>query len=280
MDFIYIWSNSNSDFFMDKLLEYKLMKYPDDFINQVIQGDCIEVMKGIPDISADLTLTDPPYMISNEVIITRGRNKMKFKGKDIIQDFGEWDKFNSLDEFFNWTFKWIDEVVRVLRCGGMFCSYFDRDKINLLSRYLQDKYLFKVKGYYADLKSNPVPQARKVKWMNGWEIIGMWQKPGGKLTYNYQLGQAKDWGIRPIVGHTTKEDGRRCHPTQKPISVMEKFISYWSNKNDIIIDPFLGSGTTAVACKELGRRYIGIEINPKDCERARNRIKAISELLF
>ena len=256
------------------------MKYPDDYINKIICDDCIETMKGIPDNIVDLIFTDPPYMISNEIVITRGRNRMKFKGKDISQDFGDWDKFNSLDEFMSWTFKWLDEAIRILRGGGMLCSYFDKDKVNFISRYLQDKYGFKCKGYYADLKSNPVPQARKVKWMNGWEIIGMWQKPGGKLTYNYQLGQAKDWGIRAIVGHTTKEDGERIHPTQKPISVGKKFIQYWSNKEDLFLDCFCGSGAFIVAAKELNRRYIGIDNLSKYCKITERRLLNTIESLF
>ena len=255
------------------------MTYPDDYINKILNGDCIELMKKIPDGSVNFILTDPPYMISNEVKITRGRNQMKFKGKDISHDFGEWDKFNSLNEFMEWTFEWINETVRILSDGGMLCSYFDRDKVNFLSRYLQDKHNFKVKGYYADLKSNPVPQARKVKWMNGWEIIGMWQKPNGKLTYNYKLGQAKDWGIRPVVGHTTKADGERSHPCQKPISVAKKFISYWSNPNDLFLDCFCGSGAFLVAAKELNRRYVGCEKNQKYVEIANKRLNnTITEL--
>ncbi len=254
------------------------MNYPEDYINKVIEGDCLEIMKDIPDNSIDLILTDPPYMISQEVKITRGRNTMIFKGKDIDLDFGNWDKFKSLDEFMIWTFNWVDETVRVLRNGGMFCCYFDRDKINFISKYLKDKYNFKCKGYYADLKSNPVPQARKVKWMSGWEIIGMWQKPNGKLTYNYQLGQAKDWGIRPIVGHTTKEDGRRSHPTQKPIKIGDKFISYWSNENDIFLDCFCGTGAFLISAKKLNRKYIGIEKNQKYYKIARKRLS--QEYLF
>lgn len=261
-------------------LDRDVLVYPDNFINKVICGDSLELMKLIPAEAVELIFTDPPYAISNEVVITRGRNKMKFKGKDISQDFGDWDKFNSLDEFMDWTFKWLDEAVRILRGGGMLCSYFDRDKVNFISRYLQDKYGFKCKGYYADLKSNPVPQARKVKWMNGWEIIGMWQKPGGKLAYNYQLGQAKDWGVRAIVGHTTKEDGERIHPTQKPISIAKKFISYWSNKDDIVLDPFMGTGFVLIGCKELNRRFIGIEKDIRYCQKAERRLMNTIGSLF
>ena len=205
---------------------------------------------------------------------------MKFKGSDIDQCFGEWDKFKSIDDFMLWTFEWVDEAVRLLRDGGMFCCYFDRDKINFLSRYLQNKHKFKLKGYYADCKSNPVPQARKVKWMSGWEIIGMWQKPGGKLTYNYQLGQHVNYSVRPIVADTKKEDGRRVHPTQKPIKIARVFIRYWSNKGDIVLDPFCGSGWACIAAKKEGRKFCGIDESKKYCEFSRSRLKAVTPNLF
>lgn len=252
------------------------MRYPDDVVNQIICGDCLEIMKEIPDNSIDALISDPPYGISTEMKITRTRNTMKFKATtDLSGNFGKWDKFETIHEFMQFTYAWVDEVDRILKGGGMFICYFDRDKINFLSHYLQSKG-YKSKGYYADCKSNPVPQARKVKWMNGWEECGLWQKSNGKLTYNYKEGQHKDYGIRPICGG--KE--RTKHPTQKPKSVITDFVRWWTNKNDIILDPFIGSGTTGVACKELGRRYIGIEINPEYCEIAQNRIKAIPESLF
>jgi len=122
----------------------------------------------------DAIITDPPYGIANEVVITRTRNTMKFKtSKDINHNFGEWDKFNTMQDFFDFTFAWVDLAIELLRDGGMFISYFDKDKINFLSHYLQRKG-FKIKGYYADCKTNPVPQARKVKWQNGWEMAGLW----------------------------------------------------------------------------------------------------------
>lgn len=236
----------------------------------LVLGDCREAMKKIPSESIDLVITDPPYGISREVVISRKRNLGKFRGSDIVLDFGEWDKFDDLKSFFDFTFEWVDECIRVLRPGGMFVCYFDRDKINFLSYYLQQKG-FKSKGYFAHIKSNPVPQARKVKWMNAWEEIGLWQKNGGKLTYNYQLGQHPDYMIVPIVGG--KE--RLKHPTQKPERIIELFIKYWTNENDIILDPFVGTGTTLKVAKDLGRNSIGIEINSEYFEMAKQRTEII-----
>jgi len=237
-------------------------------INKIYQDDALEILKIFPNEFVDVVITDPPYGISTEMLITRTRNTMKFKATtDLSGNFGEWDKFKDIHEFMQFTYKWVDEADRVLKKGGMFISYFDRDKINFLSHYLQNKG-YKSKGYYADCKSNPVPQARKVKWMNAWEEIGLWQKHGGKLTYNYKEGQHKDYGIRPIVGGRE----RTKHPTQKPESVIADLIRWWTKPKDIILDPFIGSGTTAVVAKRLGRNFIGIEIDLKYIKVANQRL--------
>lgn len=238
-------------------------------LNKIYNADCLEGIKQLDDNSIDAIITDPPYGISNEIKITRGRNKMKFKGSDLTNDFGNWDKFNNMNEFMQFTYNWVDECVRVLRNGGIFISYFDRDKINFLSHYLQNRHSFRFKDYFADCKSNPVPQARKVKWSSGFEIVGMWQKPDGKLTYNFEYGQQANYIIRPIVGG--KE--RSKHPTQKSQKVLELFLKYWTNENDIVLDPFMGSGTTAVACAKLNRNYIGFDSNPEYCQIAEKRLE-------
>lgn len=94
------------------------------------------------------------------------------------------------------------------------------------------------------------------------------QKPGGKLTFNYQLGQHPDYMIVPVV--SGKE--RLNYPTQKPQKIIELFIKYWSNEGDIILDPFAGTGTTLKVAKELKRSCIGIEINPEYVEMCKKRI--------
>ncbi|MEO0190954.1 MAG: site-specific DNA-methyltransferase [candidate division WOR-3 bacterium] len=246
------------------------------YLNQVITADCFDVLKKLPDNSIDMILTDPPYMISKEVKITRGRNRMKFKGPDINLSFGKWDYFPNAQEYYKFTFRWIDECARVLKPGRILAFWFDRDKINFPSVYLQKRHNFKSKGYFAMIKSNPVPQARKVKWMNGWEMIGLWQKPGGKLVFNYQLGQQPDYMIVPIVGHTTKDGDARFHPTQKHVKIAKLFIQYWTNPGDIVLDPFAGSGTIGVASYMLDRKFILIEAEEKYAELSRQRIDKLA----
>ncbi|MBQ8465307.1 MAG: site-specific DNA-methyltransferase [Alphaproteobacteria bacterium] len=150
----------------------------------------------------------------------------------------------------------------------MLVCFFDRDRVNFLSHYLQVQYGFKCKGYFAFIKQNPVPQARKVKFMNGWEVAVMLQKPDGALTFNYENGQQPDYIFLPVCNGNERTE----HPTQKPLKAIYPFIRYFTNKNDLILDPFAGSGTTAVAARNLGRRFIVIEREPRYVEIIRTRL--------
>jgi DNA modification methylase len=245
--------------------------YRDDLV-EIWRGDCLEVLPRLAadGLSADLVFADPPYGISRDVRISRG-DRVKFKGKDISLFFGEWDVFSGEEEFWEFTFAWADAALGILRPGGMLCSFFDRDKINFLSAYLRKRHGCKPKGYFAWVKTNAVPQARKVKWMNAWEVVGMWQKPGGPLCYNWELGQHPDYLTTSVPGNTAGEDGPRLHPTQKPVRVAELFIAYWTPPGGLVVDPFLGSGTTAVAAKRLGRRCVGVELDEGWCRAAAER---------
>lgn len=233
-----------------------------DFYNgRVWCGDCLKVMSGFSVNSVDMILTDAPYGIANDNKITKSKNSKFKKPLTVSHDFGAWDRFDSFEEFLNFTYSWVDLCCSVLKPGGVFITFFDRDKINFLSHYVQNKYGFKCKGYFAFIKTNPVPQARKVKFMNAWEEAGIWQKPGGKLTFNYQNGQQPDYMLLPIcAGHE-----RTNHPTQKPLKLLYPLIRYFSNPGDLILDPFAGSGTTAVACRNLDRRFWAIEEKPEYC---------------
>lgn len=241
-------------------------------INRPILGDCREVLRRVPPACVDLVLTDPPFNISSDIRINRGGEGVKFQGKNVSHDFGEWDRFESWREFWIFTKTWVEQCVEVLRPGGIFASYFDQDKINFLSCLLQKRFGFKMRNYCADCKTNPIPQARKVKWMNGWEELGIWQKPGGTLTYNYQLGQHKDYFLRSVVRGKQRFD----HPTQKPLEVLRDIIKWWTDIGDLVLDPFCGTGTTLVATLELGRNCIAIDNNPKYVEIADQRIAQTS----
>ncbi len=161
-------------------------------------------------------------------------------------------------------------------------SFLDKHKLTYFIKWAEDNNC-KARQNLFWIKTNPVPCARKVSFMSAIEMA-IWvtkETTSRKFsTFNYQLGQHPDYFTHSIVGHTTKIDGNRCHPTQKPINLMKWIISYLSNKNDIVLDCFLGSGTTALACKMLDRKFIGVELSENYTNIAKKRISSLSHNLF
>jgi site-specific DNA-methyltransferase (adenine-specific) len=212
----------------------------DQIRNTVICSDCLEVMRQLPDKCVDLVLTDPPYGIG--VIKKTYQNKNTMPGVALARksnyDKSDWDDNPLSLEQFN-------EIRRFSRNQILFgANHYSSilpdsscwlvwDKDNLATDFADCELA------WTSFKS----AVRRFKYR--WN--GMLQEPG-----------------------FTKE--QRVHPTQKPVALMEWCLNKYSKPGDLILDPFLGSGTTAVACKRTGRDFIGIEISPAYCETARARI--------
>jgi len=215
----------------------------DDFINKVICGDCLEIMKQIPDRSVDLILTDPPYSIGTTSTGVRG----------------DWLDNNLIKPFFEICF---GEIKRILKDSGEF--YINTD-------WRTYPFLYPI-----------IVQKMRVSNCIVWDYE--WIKAGSHYRFSHEFiiyGQKLDgqkrkfnaserdvWRIAPM--NFTRDD--KLHQQEKPIELIKKMIENSSKENDLILDPFLGSGTTAVACKQLGRRFIGIEINPDYCKIAEQRL--------
>jgi len=254
-------------------------------------GDCLDTLSQIPTGSIDICLTDPPFMISSELKISRQRNPVKyarrghnitnvwkFRGKDINYNFGEWDFFESKEAFLSFTKQWAKECIRVLKPGGNFLSWFDKAKVSYLYDFLEDNGMTG-HGILTHILSNPVPQARKVKFMQATYSIVWASKKGARHTFNWELGEHPDYIETSICQgneRTRNGDGDAIHPTQKPLKAVRWLISYLSKPGDIVLDPFAGTGSTLVAAKELGRRSIGIEINPEFCKVAKSRVEGVA----
>lgn len=239
------------------------------WVNQVIQGDCREVLKQLPDGCVDMVLTDPPWMVSSEVRIHRAMNPVKYKyvGKDIILDFGKWDHFENEEEYWKFTKEWFSEAVRVLKNKGHLITFFDQNKVSYLIDYAKSLGMLMRQHLYWK-KTNPVPRARKVDFMISLEHA-CWFTKGTKsgATFNYWLGQQSNCVEASIPNNP------RYHPTEKPVKVLSVWVNYLTNEGDIVLDPMCGSGSTLVASKMLRRGYLGIEIDPKYVEVARKRLE-------
>lgn len=219
--------------------------------------------------SIDMILTDPPYMASQEMKISRSSNT-KYKGTDINYDFGGWDKqWKTEKEYLKWCKVWLKECIRVLKPYRHLIFFFDIKKITPVWDFLETLGM-KGRSPLFWLKSNPVPRGRKVDFMRALEVALWFTKKAVKQDYfNWKLGQQLNY-IRAAIPQNP-----RLHPTQKAEKPLAVWIKYFSDEGDIILDPFLGSGTSLVVAKKLGRSYIGYEIVKDYVEMSKKRLARI-----
>ena len=218
-------------------------------------GDSIEFMKELDNNTIDAIITDPPYNISRD-------NNFKTMGRNGI-DFGEWDKN------FNLT-NWIKIAQPLLKKGGNIVIFNDWKNMSYIVEELE-KNNFEVKDLIRWKKTNAMPRNRDRRFITDYEVAVWAVKKGGKWTFN-RLSDTYE--IPEIVGGITSKSEKinGGHPTQKPIYVMKWIIERLTNENEIVLDPFMGSGTTGVACRELNREFIGSELDENYFNIAQQRI--------
>ena len=252
-------------------MENKDRKFPDDYINQVIQGDCLEVMKGIPDKSIDLVLTSPPYNMGN------GKNLGGQPNSTIGQKFyEEYDDNKNDKEYVVWCLSIISECLRVSRYVFWNVQFVRSCRDAIFA--LQDKFRSNIKDIFIWQKQAVASiTANKGGMAKGWEYIFMLGEDN-KSIFEYN-NFPKNRYVPNIQTWYKKDTFPEHHATfTKEMAVY--FCEYFTKETDLILDPFLGSGTTAVACKRLNRRFIGIEISEKYCQIARDRLANEVEPLF
>jgi len=247
-----------------------MMKFK-DMINQVIEGDCLEVMKQISDHSVDLIITDPPYNISG---LSKG---IELHGKPVnISHFGDWDYEFDPEQF-------IKESKRVLKKNGQI-YIFTSDR--LIGKYIDllIKHDFHYRNTICWFKTNLMPKIRHHTWRAGTEfILYAGQSKTEKMkdyTFNW-LGQEemKNLILRPILSGKERlknELGKTLHPSQKPIDIIEKLVKVSSNEGDLVLDPFGGTMTIGIACINLKRNYICIENNSIFYQKGLERINKLN----
>lgn len=223
---------------------------------EITNQDCFDFLADVSDESIDFILVDPPYEISRDTgfeAVVNGVDRFK-----ISMDFGEWDyDFMGLDQV-------VSEFYRVLKPGGTAIIFYDLWKISFLSSLLQ-KMKFKQLRFIEWIKTNPVPLNSKVNYLTNSREIAISATKGGKPKFYSEY----DNGIYRFPIYQGKD---RCHPTQKPVKLFEALIRKHSDEGDIVLDCFLGSGTTAVACQNTNRRFVGCEIDRDYYQKALERI--------
>lgn len=240
-----------------------------DLINKIICDDCLNILKEIPDESIDLIVTDPPYNVSN-------KGKFEIKEKQYKRICEEWDVFTK-EEYLKFTIQWLKECNRVLKNGG--AIYVTGAFHNIFDTFIimRDEINFTFRNFITWFKPNamPIKFAKNIGcFAYSCEYICYFSK-GKVKTFNYDLLKEINGGkqMRDIIQLSISQNKKIKHPSKKPLELIELFIKASSNEGDVVLDPFIGSGTTAVACKKLNRNYIGIEKNENYYQIANERIE-------
>ena len=250
-------------------------------INEVLMGDCIQLMKALPENSIDLIFADPPYNLQLGGNLHRPDNSKV----DAVDD--DWDKFASFKEYDKFTSDWLKEAKRILKFDGsiwVIGSYHNIFRVGSLIKDLG----FWILNDVIWRKSNPMPNFRGKRFTNAHETL-IWaaRSDKSKYTFNYEslkelnegVQMRSDW-LFPICNGSErlkKKDGSKAHPTQKPEALLHRVILASTNANDVVLDPFFGTGTTGVISKKLGRNFIGIERDENYICVARNRLKCVKK---
>jgi modification methylase len=251
-------------------------------LDGILVGDCIEQLAALPERSVDLVFADPPYNLQLANELFRPDNSRV----DAVDD--DWDKFASFEAYDAFTRAWLAACRRVLKPDGSLWVIGSYHNIFRVGCALQDLG-FWVLNDVIWRKTNPMPNFRGRRFTNAHETL-VWASTASKAryTFNYEamkslndeLQMRSDW-LFPICsgGERLKQDcGKKTHPTQKPEALLHRIILASSEAGDVVLDPFLGSGTTAVVAKRLGRRFIGIERDAAYAKAAAARLAATEPL--
>lgn len=229
-------------------------------------ADCIEAMKKVPDASINLILTDPPYNLGN---FMKDRNTNLSKMRDNYFGAAGWDNmdFNawteSMDSFFS-------AAARTMKKGGSLIVFMAIIKVETIIHLAQKHgFYYKTTGIWH--KKNPMPRNMNLHFINSTEAWVYFVYKARTGTFNNNGATIHDFIETSVTPAGERKYGK--HPTQKPVVLMQHFITVLTNRGDCILDPFMGSGTTGVAAKLEDRNFIGIELDEGYYKAAEQRIK-------
>ena len=199
----------------------------------------------------------------------------------------KWDQFSSFEHYDKFSKSWLKECKRILKDNGSMWVIGTYHNIFRLGYHMQNLNYW-ILNDVIWRKNNPMPNFKGTRFTNAHETL-IWASKNKKsrYTFNYQslkclnddLQMRSDW-ILPICNgkERLKKDGKKIHSTQKPEALLHRIILATTNKGDSIFDPFLGTGTTAVVAKKLGRKYFGVEKDKKYFQAAKQRINETLEI--
>lgn len=250
-----------------------------NFCNQILRGDCFDVMTSLPDQSFDMAFLDPPYNMQ------LGQKLIRPDLSNVRGVKHEWDAFDSFADYREFTKKWLTQIRRLLKENGTFWVIGSYHNIYQIGSLIQEMG-FWILNDIIWRKTNPTPNFHGTRFANAHETI-LWvsQSKDAKYTFNYDslkslnddLQMRSDWlfpiskGEERIVDDT----GKSLHPTQKPIELLYRMLMASTKPGDHILDPFAGTGTTAIAAKLLNRKFLLIEENETYVKAAQDRLEKV-----
>ena len=249
----------------------------EEIINKIFNEDVLAGIGKIPNESIDLIIADPPYCLG--------------------KDYGNNSDKKSPSEYLEWSKKWIDAVIPKLKDTGSFYIFlswryspeifsFIKTKLIMINEIIWDRrvpsmggstrrfssvhdnigFFVKTKKYYFDLDAVRIPYDPKTKKARTRSIFV------GKKWLEVGYNPKDVWSVPRIHA---QDPERENHPTQKPLEIIERIVKASCPEEGIVLDPFMGSGTTAAACVINNRKYVGFEVNSKYCEIIEERIKKL-----
>ncbi len=252
-------------------------------VDQIVHGECVSGMNALPECVADLVFADPPYNLQLEGELRRPNNTKV----DAVND--SWDQFASFEDYDRFTREWLSAARRVLKDTGAIWVIGSYHNIFRVGSILQDLG-FWIMNDVVWRKTNPMPNFRGRRFTNAHETL-IWatkSRDQKSYTFNYEAMKAlnedlqmrSDWNLPICAGAERLKDetGSKAHPTQKPEALLHRALLSSTNKGDVVLDPFFGSGTTGAVAKRLGRHFIGFERDETYIRYARERISAVTPL--
>jgi modification methylase len=253
-------------------------------VNQILCGDTLSILPQMAEHSVDLVFADPPYNLQLQQELWRPN----LTQVDAVDD--EWDQFDNFDAYDAFTQAWLSGVRHAMKETATIWVSGTYHNIFRVGAIMQDLgfWLLNTITWY---KPNAMPNFRGIRLKNDVEFV-IWAKKSdkGRYTFNHhamkqfnsgkQLGSM--WTIPVCGGQERLKDasGKKLHPTQKPEELLRRIILASSKQGDVVLDPFLGSGTTAAVAKQLGRHWIGIERDPVYVAAAQQRVDRVQAVPF
>lgn len=243
----------------------------------LVCGDALDLLLRIPNESVDMVFADPPYFLSNGGISCQG-------GKQVSVNKGNWDKGLSVEDKHEFNRAWIHECRRLLKPGGTIWISGSMHNIYSIGMALEQEG-YKILNNITWQKRNPPPNLSCRCFTHSTETV-LWARPYQKKShyFNYELmkmlndgKQMKDVWAGSLTPQREKAEGR--HPTQKPEYLLERIILASTEEGALLLDPFVGSGTTAVVGMRLGRKCVGIDRETEYLDIAAKRLGKVEKCL-